>query len=61
MAFSMQEYWSGLPFPFPGDLPLPVIEPRSPELREDSLPSEPPATVDVWQKPPQYCKAIILQ
>ena len=31
MGFSRQEYWSGLPFPFPGDLPNPGIEPRSPE------------------------------
>ena len=36
------EYWSGLPFPSPGDLPDPEIEPRSPELQVDSLPSEPP-------------------
>ena len=42
MEFSRQEYWSGLPFPSPGDLPDPGIEPRSPELRADTLPSEPP-------------------
>ena len=36
-----QEYWSGLPFPSPGDLPSPGIEPRSPALQADSLPSEP--------------------
>ena len=36
------EYWSGLPFPPPGDLPNPGIEPRSPALQADSLPSEPP-------------------
>ena len=41
MEFSRQEYWSGLPFPFPGDLPNQGIEPRSPALQEDSLPSEP--------------------
>ena len=40
--FSRQEYWSGLPFPPPGDLPDPGTEPRSPILQEDSLPSEPP-------------------
>ena len=40
--FSRQEYWSGLPCPPPGDLPNPGIEPRSPELQADSLPSEPP-------------------
>ena len=39
MEFSRQEYWSGLPFPFPGDLPDPGIEPRSPALQADSLPS----------------------
>ena len=42
MGFSRQEYWSGLPFPPPGDLPNPGIEPRSPALQADSLPSEPP-------------------
>ena len=42
MAFSRQEYWSGLPFTSPGDLPDPGIEPRSPTLRSDTLPSEPP-------------------
>ena len=39
MKFSRQ-YWSGLPFPSPGDLPDPGIEPRSPALQVDSLPSE---------------------
>ena len=42
MEFSRQEYWSGLPFPSPGDLPDPGIEPESPALQADSLPSEPP-------------------
>ena len=42
MGFSRQEYWSGLPFPSPGDLPDPGIEPRSPTLQADGLPSEPP-------------------
>ena len=43
MGFSRQEYWSGLPFPSPGDLPDPGIEPGSPpELQADSSPSEPP-------------------
>ena len=40
--FSRQEYWSGSPFPSPGDLPNPGIEPRSSTLQADSLPSEPP-------------------
>ena len=42
MGFSRPEYWSGLPFPSPGDLSHPGIEPRSPALKADSLPSEPP-------------------
>jgi len=41
MGFSRQEYWSGLPFPSPGNLPDPGIEPRSPALRADALTSEP--------------------
>ena len=39
MEFSRQEYWSGLSFPSPGDLPDPGIEPRSPTLQADSLPA----------------------
>ena len=42
MGFSRQEYWTGLSCPPQGDLPNPGIEPRSPLLQEDSLPSEPP-------------------
>ena len=41
MGFSRQEYWSGLPFPSPEDLPDPGIEPRSPALQADALLSEP--------------------
>ena len=41
MGFSRQEYWSGLPFPSPGDLPNPGIEAGSPALQADSLPIEP--------------------
>ena len=40
MGFSRQEYWSELPFPSPGDLPDPGIEPRSPALPADALTSE---------------------
>ena len=47
IKFSRQEYWSGLPFPFPGDLPDPGIEPRSPELQADTLTSEPPGKPSV--------------
>ena len=42
LEFSRQEYWSGLPFPSPGDLPYPRIEPGSPALQADSSLSEPP-------------------
>ena len=42
MGLSRQEYWSGLPFPSPVDLPHPGIKPRSPTLEEDALTSEPP-------------------
>ena len=42
MGFSRQEYWSGLPFPSPGDLPGPGIEPGSPTLQADFLSFEPP-------------------
>ena len=41
MEVSRPEYWSGYPFPSPGDLPNPRIEPRSPALQADSLPAEP--------------------
>ena len=42
VGFSRQEYWSGLPFPSPGDLPDPGIEPGFPALEADTLTSEPP-------------------
>ena len=42
MGFSRQEYWSGLPFPSPGDLPNTGIKPGFPALQADSLTSEPP-------------------
>ena len=42
MEFSRQEYWSGLPFPFPGDLPDLELKTRSPSLQADSSLSEPP-------------------
>ena len=41
MKISRPEYWSGYPFPSPGDLPSPGIELRSPALQADSLPAEP--------------------
>ena len=42
MGFSRQEYWSGLLFPSPGELHNPGIEPGTPALQADALPSEPP-------------------
>ena len=48
MEFLRQEYWSGLPFPPPRDLPIPGIEPGSPTLQADSLPSEPPEKPEVY-------------
>ena len=47
MGFSRQEYWSGLPFPSPGGLPDPGIEPRSPALEADALTSETPGNQDL--------------
>ena len=49
MGFSRQEYWSGLPFPSPEDLPDPGIKPRSPALQADSLPSEPPGNSCIFK------------
>ena len=46
IGFSSQGYWSGLPFPSPGDLPNPGIKPWSPTLPADALPFEPPGKVD---------------
>ena len=60
MGFSRQEYWSGLPFPTPGDLPDPGIKPRSPALQEDALPSEPPGS-PVLRKSPEIENGNLLQ
>ena len=60
MGFSRHEYWSGLPFPSPGDLPDPGIELRSPALEADALTSEPPGKGILGTskrgefKPPEY-------
>ena len=48
MGLFRQEYWSGLPFPSPGDLPNPGIEPRSPTLQAETLPSKPPGKLSLW-------------
>ena len=50
MEFSRQEYWSGLPFPSPEDLPNPGIKPTSPARQADSLPSEPPGTASLMTR-----------
>ena len=50
MGFSRQEYWSGLPFCSPGDLPNPGTEPSSPALQADSLPSKLPGKPLYWLK-----------
>jgi len=49
VGFSRQEYWSGLPFPAPGDLPDPGIKPQSPSFQADALTTGPPGK----PKPPQ--------
>ena len=55
MKFSRQEYWSGLPFPSPGDLPDPGNELGSPALQADSLPTELPGmltlafNLELWE------------
>ena len=59
MGFSRQDYWSGLPFLSPGDLPNPGIEPRSAALQTCALPSEPPIVGGVFQK--LYKKCLCLQ
>ena len=51
MAFSRQEYWSGLPFPSPEYLPDPGIEPGSPSLQADGLPSELPGKPSNLESP----------
>ena len=51
LGFSRQEYWSGLPFPSPGDLPDPGIEPKSPAFQAVALTSEPPGKPGVILKP----------
>ena len=62
MGFSRQEYWSELPFPSPGDLPDPGIEPRSPTLQADSLPSEPQGSSDrTWVNERENSQGVVLE
>ena len=58
MGFSKQGYWSGLPFPSPGDLPDPGMEPRSPALQVDSLPSEPAGKLTLDTKKNQIFQSL---
>ena len=65
MGFSRQGYWSGLPFPSPGDLPDPGIEPGSPALEADALTSEPPGKptfgiYPVWPLLPTFTLPLVL-
>ena len=57
MGFPRQEYWSGLPFPSPRDLPSPGIEPGSPTLQADALLSEPPGKPRISDQMAGYCVA----
>ena len=57
MGFSRQEYWSGLPFPSPGDLPDLGIEAGSRTLQADALPSEPPGK-PTWRPPSLEAKTV---
>ena len=54
LGFSRQEYWSGLPFPFLGDLPNPRMEPESPALQVDSPP------LSHWESPLSVLDAVKL-
>ena len=58
MAFSRQEYWSGLLFPFPGDFPDPGIKPGSPAVQADALRSEPLGKPLVWMMQKNETKTV---
>ena len=60
MGFSRQECWSGLPFPSPGDLPNPGIEPSYPAVQADALLSEPPGKPIICMNSPNYCHTTII-
>ena len=60
MGFPRQEYWSGLPFPSSWDLLDPGIEPGSPALRSDSLPSEPPGKPSKFCNLTKFCHLLIV-
>ena len=54
MEFPRQEYWCGLPFPPPGDLPNPGIEPMSPALEADFFTTEPPGKPQLTYQSPLH-------
>jgi len=58
VRFSRQEYWSGFPFPSPGDFPEPGIEPRSPALQADALTSDPPGKAMVFPVVMYRCESL---
>ena len=59
MEFSRPEYWSGWPFPSPGDLPNPGIEPRSPKLQVDSLRAEPHIWLTEYVCPNSFAQNLV--
>ena len=59
MEFSRQEYWSGWPFPSPGDLPDPGIKTRAPALQADSLPIELPPAIFIKDHQELFCVSVI--
>ena len=59
MGFSRQEYWSGLPFPSPGDFPDLGIKPGSPTLEADALTSEPPGKPDYLGLEDLFCTVLL--
>ena len=61
MGFPRQEYWSGFPFPPPGDLPDPGIEPRSPALAGGFFTTELPGKLYMWNKKKNDTDELILQ
>ena len=61
MGFSREEYWSGLPFPIPGDLPNLGTEPTSPTLASRFFTTEPPGKVKVAQLCPILCDPCTIQ
>ena len=61
MGFPRQEYWNGLPFPSPGDLPDPGIEPVSPALAGRFFTAEPPGKPPVIRYFPLKLKILVLQ